>query len=89
MDLLSNQLRNVNISEDCYRGEDLSNENLFFQNAQKEIKDSFSCNVTCGFYCGKRVMAFSMELQVRPTETVARKLLHILKGEFCEIKNTS
>ena len=86
MDLLSNQLRNLNISEDCYRGEDLSDENLFFQNAQTEIKESLSCNVTCGFYCGKRAMAFSMELQVRPIEIVARKLLDVLEGNFAKLK---
>ena len=45
-----------------------------------------SCNVTCGFYCGKRVMAFSMELQVRPTKVVARKLLDILEENFSKLK---
>ena len=58
---------------------------MFFQNAQKKLK-SLPCNVTCGFYCGKRVMAFSMELQVRPTEVVARKLLDILEEDFSKLK---
>ena len=31
-------------------------------------------------------MAFSMELQVRPTEVVARKLLDILEEDFSKLK---
>ena len=57
-----------------------------FSKCTKEIKESLSCNVTCGFYCGKRVMAFSMELQVRPTKVVARKLLDILEENFSKLK---
>lgn len=46
MDLLSDHIQNMSICEECYTGKDLSNENEFLKNSEKETKKLFS-NVIC------------------------------------------
>ena len=42
MDSLSNRLQELAISNNCFDGEDLSNEQQFLEDSKKEIEPNFS-----------------------------------------------
>ena len=75
MDLLTEALGKMNLSEECYFEEDLSNEITFLEDAEKKIVKEFN-NVTIGFYYAKKVITLSVELTVAPTSEIGKKLIY-------------
>ena len=74
MDSLTEALAKMNLSEECYFGEDLSNEITFLEDAEKRLEKEFN-NIAAQFYYGKRIMTLSVELTKVPTLKIAKKLI--------------
>ena len=74
MDSLTEALAKMNLSEECYFGEDLSNEITFLEDAEKRLEKEFN-NIAAQFYYGKRIMTLSVELTKVPTLEIAKKLI--------------
>ena len=85
MDSLSNRLQELAISNNCFNGEDLSNEQQFFEDSIKEIEPNFS-DLHCSFYSGRRIMCFSINFGHFPTEYQVRKILADIERSFAKIK---
>ena len=62
MESLSQQLENLNLSDQFCTGQDLSNEETFFARFKKIIDERLSEAHQCSFYFGKKAMTFSVEL---------------------------
>ena len=58
MDSLTEALAKMNLSEECYFGEDLSNEITFLEDGEKRLEKEFD-NTAVQFYYGKKIMTFS------------------------------
>ena len=84
MESLSQQLRDLNLSDDFYVRSDLSNETNFLEKAKEKIEGQVTSS-NCGFFSGKRIMCFSVELSVTPTKEIAKILLNTI--EFLQSKN--
>ena len=67
MDLLTEAIAKMNLSEECYFGEDTSNEITFLEDAENRLKKEFN-NTTVQFYYGNKIMTLSVELTIVPTE---------------------
>ena len=76
MESLSQQLKNLNLSDNFYTGQDLSNEETFLEDLKKLIDERLFEAHQCSFYFGKRIMTFSVELSVSPTRANAKVLLN-------------
>ena len=76
MESLSQQLKNLNLSDNFYTGQDLSNEETFLEDLKKLIDERLFEAHQCSFYFGKRIMTFSVELSVSPTRAIAKVLCH-------------
>ena len=74
MDSLTEALAKMNLSEECYFGEDLSYEITFLEDAEKRLEKEFN-NIAAQFYYGKRIMTLSVELTKVPTLEIAKKLI--------------
>ena len=74
MDSLTHTLKNLNISDDWYSGEDLCNENQFLEKSKKKIEEIITSS-NCSFDFGKSIMTFSAELAATPTAEIAREIL--------------
>ena len=84
MDLLSDQIQNMSICEECYTAKDLSNENEFLKNSEKKTKKLFS-NVICrGFFVVKVSWCYLWSLnlgwQVTKQERYLKSLKKILQN---------
>ena len=84
MESLSQQLRDLNLSDDFYVGSDLSNEANFLEKTKEKIEEQITSS-NCGFFIGKRIMCLSVELSVTPTKEIAKILVIRLK-EFLQSK---
>ena len=58
MDSLTEASAKMNLSEECYFGEDLSNEITFLEDAEKRLEKEFN-NTAVQFYYGKKIMTLS------------------------------
>ena len=74
--MLSQQLENLNLGDNFYTGQDLSNEQTFLEDLKKLIDERLFEAHQCSFYFGKRIMTFSVELSVSPTCANAKVLLN-------------
>ena len=63
MESLSQQLRDVNLSDDFYVGSDLSNKANLLEKAKEKIEEQFASS-NCGLFIRKRIMCLSVELSV-------------------------
>ena len=79
--MLSQQLRDLNLSDDFYVGSDLSNEANFLEKAKEKIEEQVS---NCRFFIGKRIMCLSVELSVTPTKAIAKILLNTIEEIFAK-----
>ena len=66
MESLSQQLKNLNLSDNFYTGQDLSNEETSLEDLKKLIDERLFEAHQCSFYFGKRIMVFSVQLSVSP-----------------------
>lgn len=57
MDSLSNQLQNLHISNNSFKGDDLTVEEDFLEKTKKEVEGNIQ-KAKCDFFCGKRIMCF-------------------------------
>ena len=87
MELLSHQLENLNLSDNFYTEQDLSNEETFSGDLKKLIDERFFEGHQCSFYFGKRIMTFSFELSVSPTRAIAKVLLNTIEETFAKEEN--
>ena len=83
MDSLTEALAKMNLSEECYFGEDLSNEITFLEDAEKRLEKEFN-NIAAQFYYGKRIMTLSVELTKVPTLEIAKKLIFTVDSNLEE-----
>ena len=63
MESLSQQLRDVNLSDDFYVGSDLSNKANLLEKAKEKIEEQVASS-NCGLFIRKRIMCLSVELSV-------------------------
>ena len=87
MEWLSQQLENLNLSDNFYTGQDLSNEETFLEDLKKLIDEYLFEAHQCSFYFGKRIMTFSVELSVSPTPAIAKVLLNTIEENFAKEEN--
>ena len=87
MESLSQQLKNLNLSDNFYTGQDLSNEETFLEDLKKLIDERLFEAHQCSFYFGKRIMTFSVELSVSPTRAIAKVLLNTIEETFTKEEN--
>ena len=74
MDSLTEALAKMNLSEECYFGEDLSNEITFLEDGEKRLEKEFD-NTAVQFYYGKKIMTLSLELTIVANSEIANKLM--------------
>ena len=74
MDSLTKALEKMNLSEEYYFGNNLSNEQDFLENAKKKVEEIFD-STNCIFYYGRKMMTFSVELYTPPSSEFTSKLL--------------
>ena len=86
MESLSQQLENLNLSDNFYTGQDLSNEETFLEDLKKLIDERLFEAHQCSFYFGKRIMTFSVELSVSPTRAIAKVFLNAIEETFVKKK---
>ena len=87
MESLSQQLENLNLSDNFYTGQGLSNEETFLEDLKKLIHERLFEAHQCSFYFGKRIMTFSVELSVSPTRAIAKVLLNTIEETFTKEEN--
>ena len=87
MEWLSQQLENLNLSDNFHTGQDLSNEETFLEDLKKLIDEHLSEAHQCSFYFGKRIKTFSVELSVSPTRAIAKVLLNTIEETFAKEEN--
>ena len=76
MDSLIKDLKKMNLSDEIYFGDDLSNEENFLKDVQKKVEQ---LNVKdFSFYCGKKVMSISVKKYSKADAEFANKLLFIV-----------
>ena len=63
MESLSQQPRDVNLSDDFYVGSDLSNKANLLEKAKEKIEEQVASS-NCGLFIRKRIMCLSVELSV-------------------------
>ena len=71
---LTKALEKMNLNEEYYFGDNLSNEQEFLEDAKKKVGESFDFK-NCTFYYGRKMMTFSVELYTPPSSEFASKLL--------------
>ena len=69
MESLSQQLRDVNLSDDFYVGSDLSNKANLLEKAKEKIEEQVASS-NCGLFIRKRIMCLSVELSVSYSEPI-------------------
>ena len=72
MESLSQQLKNLNLSDNFYTGQDLSNEETSLEDLKKLIDERLFEAHQCSFYFGKESWFFLLSYQFHP--------------KFCEIR---
>ena len=77
MDSITKALEKMNLSEEYYFGDNLSNEQDFLEDAKKKVEEIFD-STNCSFYYGRKMMTFSVELYTPPSSEFASKLYLIL-----------
>ena len=77
MDSITKALEKMNLSEEYYFGDNLSNEQDFLEDARKKVEEIFD-STNCSFYYGRKMMTFSVELYTPPSSEFASKLYLIL-----------
>ena len=74
MESLTKALEKVNLSEEYYFWDNLSNEQDFLEDAKTMVEEIFD-STNCSFYYGRKMMTFSVELYTPPSSELAIKLL--------------
>ena len=85
--MLSQQLENLNLGDNFYTGQDLSNEQTFLEDLKKLIDERLFEAHQCSFYFGKKAMTFFVELWVSTTRAIAKVLLNTIEETFAKEKN--
>ena len=94
MDSLTQTLEKLNINDEHYSGENLSNESDFLEETKEKVEKSFDFS-NCNFYYGKRIITLSVELGITPTTEIAHKILNNVDEVldvyfvFCKKEDTS
>ena len=94
MDSLTQTLEKLNINDEHYSGENLSNESDFLEETKEKVEKSFYFS-NCNFYYGKRIITLSVELGITPTTEIAHKILNNVDEVldvyfvFCKKEDTS
>ena len=90
MDSLTKALEKMNLSEEYYFGDNLSNKQDFLEDAKKKVEEIFD-STNCSFYYGRKMMTFCVELYAPPSSEFESKLLFnidaILDVYFAKRKN--
>ena len=81
MDSLSNQLQNLHISNNSFKGDDLTVEEDFLEKTKKEVEGNIQ-KAKCDFFCGKRIMCVFIDLEDIPTQENAGKILDVVECSF-------
>ena len=74
MDSLTKALEKMNLSEEYYFGDNLSNKQDFLEDAKKKVEEIFDLT-NCSFYYGRKMMTFYVELYTPLSSEFASKLL--------------
>ena len=72
MDSFTKALEKMNLSEEYYFGDNLSNEQDFLEDAKKKVDENFD-STNCSFYYGRKMMTFFVELYTPPSSEFASK----------------
>ena len=79
MDSLTKALEKINLSEEFYFEDNLSNKQGFLEDAKKKVEEIFD-STNCSFYYGRKMMTFSVELYTLPSSEFSGKLLFNIDG---------
>ena len=74
MDSLTKALEKMNLSEEYYFGDNLSNKQDFLEDAKKKVEEIFD-STNSSFYYGRKMMTFSVESYTPPSSECASRLL--------------
>ena len=87
MESPSRQLQNLNLSDNFYTGQDISNEETLLEDLKKLIDERLFEAHQCSFYFGNTVTTLSVELSVSPTRASAKVLLNTIEETFAKKEN--